>query len=210
MNEREISDTILLNKIIKTTFPDDAIRKRFLDLLHKIYKNKKYNKVIIFYGLGNNGKTLILNMIINMFDKNSVVLLDNISELDSSLDKKLVIYEDIKLPIKNYIIKHLLSDDTNIYRDHDNDNDNNTVEILESIPKVYIIVSNVNHPSYMFSDFKDMGLIRRLEVIPFNATFVDDVNKINNDQNIYLKDKSLTEWIYNGEHIYALKRILLQ
>ena len=202
-NTNELSEINLLNKIIETTFPHNVIRNRFLDLLRNIHKNEKYDKIIIFYGKKNNGKSLVLNMIKNMFDTNSVAILNKISENDSSFNKKLVIYNDIKFPIKGHVIKHLLSSDENICYNND------IVEILKPIPKIYVIVSNVD-PSHMISNsIRDPGLIRRLEIIQFNVTFVDDINNTNDDQNIHLKDESLMEWISNGGHKNALKKILL-
>jgi len=146
-----------IDTYLQQVFPNKIIRDNVLNFLSQILKgNKNEHKVYVFQGSGSNGKTTFLNLIRKVMGSLSITVLEDelyTNEVYSQSfikrikDKRLIICETQE----NYVptqIKSYLGTDT-------------------FIPNFDVILVTNKQMLY-----QDMGMSRRVEVIPFESTFV--------------------------------------
>ncbi len=171
-------EMIKMKEIIETIMPNDEDRRTLLSVLYNCLKGENCNKFIVFTGGGANGKSLITELLEcslgNYFVKgHNGILTDKTVQSANPFFanlhlKRCIIYAepDEAEPYRVANIKRLCDNNTETARQ--------LYRTQSEIKLRGINIGECNGPPPLRGTTNDEAMKRRMAIVPFNITFVDD------------------------------------
>lgn len=189
------NELVLMNKLIVEIMPIENERELYLQILSTCLSGQCNEKMIMFYGVGQNGKSMIGDLLLAAFGNygmigNNSILFRKTKTCDPERvnmhKKRLILMSE---PPNNKKIKHSIIEDFI-------GGESNMTLIIEcnkkSLPKKTPVTN-----------------IDEIIDVQFRSTFTHDEKKVNHRENIYMANTNYKTKEFHQNHKYAFLKILM-